>query len=230
MEANGGKPFPLEQVVEWGQSICDVLDHMHGQSPPLVHRDLKPDNIMLLDDQQQIKLIDFGTARDIGRSRRSQLAAKTRVFTEGYAPPEQIIGKPEPRSDLFALAGTLYHLATGQAPEGFQTAKQLAKDLADPNSTLPADDRWFFELLRINLAEDVADRYFSAREVQADLEKLQVTREVICGTCQTTNPVRQPYCTQCAEPLTEPTPPCGHCGKLNRMGSRCCIHCGHRLR
>jgi len=230
MEANGGKPFPLAQVVEWGKSICDVLAHMHSQSPPLVHRDLKPDNIMLLEDQRHIKLIDFGTARDIGRSKHSRLAAKTRVFTEGYAPPEQIVGKPEPRSDLFALAGTLYHLATGHAPEGFLTARQLERDLADPESTLPMDYRWFFELVRINLAEDVNDRYFSAHEVKADLEKRRVTREVVCGKCQTTNPVRQPYCLQCAEPLTDSTPPCSHCGRPNRMGSRCCIHCGHRLR
>ena len=52
MEANNNKPFPLDQVIEWAKSICDVLTHMHTQSPPLVHRDLKPDNIMLLEDQQ----------------------------------------------------------------------------------------------------------------------------------------------------------------------------------
>jgi serine/threonine protein kinase len=230
MEGNGGKPFPLAQVVEWGKSICDVLAHMHSQSPPLVHRDLKPDNIMLLNDQHQIKLIDFGTARDMGRTKHSRLAAKTRVFTEGYAPPEQVVGKPEPRSDLFALAGTLYHLATAQAPEGFQTARQLGQDLASPACTLPVDYHWFFELLKINLAEDVNDRYFSAREVKADLEKRQVMRQVTCAKCRSINPVRQPYCTQCAEPLTDPTPPCSHCGKINRMGSRCCIHCGYRVR
>ena len=82
-----------------------MLQHMHTQSPPLIHRDLKPDNIMLLEDQRSIKMIDFGTARDLGRTQKEQLAAKTRVYTEGYAPPEQIVGKPEPRSDLFALAG-----------------------------------------------------------------------------------------------------------------------------
>ena len=65
------------------------------------------------------------------------MAAKTRVYTEGYAPPEQIVGKPEPRSDLFALAGTLYHLVTGKAPEGFYTAKELEEQLAEPNSPLP---------------------------------------------------------------------------------------------
>ncbi|MCS6851859.1 MAG: protein kinase, partial [Gemmataceae bacterium] len=230
MEANDNKPFPLPQVIEWGKSVCDVLTHMHTQQPPLVHRDLKPDNIMLLENQKDIKMIDFGTARDIGRTQKERLAAKTRVYTEGYAPPEQIIGKPEPRSDLFALAGTLYHLATGKSPEGFHTAKEIEEQLKSANSSLPKEYRWFFELLKINLSEDVNDRYFSAKEFKADLEMKQVTKEVTCPKCKTVNKVREPYCSKCAHPLTDPTPPCHHCGKQSRMGSRCCIHCGNRLR
>jgi serine/threonine protein kinase len=230
LEVNNNKPFRVEQVIEWGKSICDVLAHMHTQSPPLVHRDLKPDNIMLLEDKHSIKLIDFGTARDLGRTVKEKMAAKTRVYTEGYAPPEQIVGKPEPRSDLFALAGTMYHLATGKAPEGFYTARELEAHLNDPDGSIPTDQRWFFELIKVNLAEDVNDRYFSAREIKADLEHRRVTKEVACPKCQQTNKVREPYCGKCAEPLTDPTPPCYHCGKINRMGSRCCIHCGNRLR
>jgi serine/threonine protein kinase len=230
MEGNNNQPFPIEQVIEWGRNICDVLQHMHTQSPPLVHRDLKPDNIMLLEDRRSIKMIDFGTARDLGRTQKEKLAAKTRVYTEGYAPPEQIVGKPEPRSDLFALAGTMYHLATGKAPEGFYTARELEGQLADANGGLPREHRWFYELIKINLAEDVNERYFSAREIKADLERRRVTTQVACPKCQQTNKVREPYCAKCAEPLTDPTPPCHHCGKSNRMGSRCCIHCGNRLR
>jgi predicted Ser/Thr protein kinase len=230
MEAHNNKPFPLQSVVEWGRNICDVLTHMHNQSPPLIHRDLKPDNIMLLEDQRSIKMIDFGTARDLGRTVKERMAGKTRVYTEGYAPPEQIVGKPEPRSDLFALAATLYHLATGKAPEGFYTAKELETQLNDPSGPIPMSYRWFFELIKINLAEDVNDRYFSAREIKQDLERGRVTREVNCPKCQTANKARSPYCVKCAEPLTDPTAPCGMCGKNNRMGSRFCIFCGNRLR
>ena len=125
--------------------------HMHTQSPPLVHRDLKPDNIMLLEDRKSIKMIDFGTARDLGRTQKEKLAAKTKVYTEGYAPPEQIIGRPEPRSDLFALAGTMYHLATGKAPEGYYTAREIETQLSEPHGPVPADQRWFYELIRIEL-------------------------------------------------------------------------------
>lgn len=230
MEARGNKPFPLDLVISWGVSICDVLQHMHEQSPPIIHRDLKPDNLMLLEDQRSIKMIDFGTARDLGRTQKERNSAKTRVYTEGYAPPEQIIGKPEARSDLYALASTLYHLATGQTPEGAATARELEKRLAESNGAMPADRRWFFELIKINLAEDVNDRYYGAREIKADLERRQVTREVGCPACRSVNPVRLPYCRQCAAPMTAATPPCNYCGKDNRMGSRCCIHCGNRLR
>jgi predicted Ser/Thr protein kinase len=230
LEGNGNKPFPVEQVVEWGKHICDVLTHMHGQSPPLVHRDLKPENIMLLDDQRSIKLIDFGTARDLGRTTKDRVAAKTRVYTEGYAPPEQIIGKPEPRSDLFALAGTFYHLVTGKPPEGFYTARELDEQLNGTSSASSPAHRWFFELIKINLAEDAKDRYFSAREIKADLEQRRVTKETACPQCKQVNQVRSPYCARCAEPLTDPSTACTNCGKVNRMGSRYCIHCGNPLR
>jgi hypothetical protein len=124
----------------------------------------------------------------------------------------------------------MYHLATGKAPEGYYTARELEEQLAGGNGALSAEHRWFFELIKINLAEDVNERYFSAREVQADLARHRVTKQVACPRCQHLNKVREPYCAKCAEPLTEPTPPCHHCGKNNRMGSRCCIHCGNRLR
>lgn len=230
MENNGNKPFPVEQVIEWGKSMCDVLATMHNMSPPVVHRDLKPDNIMLLEDNRSIKMIDFGTARDLGRTAKDRAAAKTRVYTEGYAPPEQIVGKPEPRSDLFALAGTLYHLLTGKSPEGFYTSRELEEKLARGDGALPAEHRWLYEMIRINLSEDVKDRYFSAREIKADLERRQVTREVACAKCRQVNKVREPYCSKCAEPLTDVAPPCHNCGKNNRMGSRYCIHCGNPLR
>jgi hypothetical protein len=230
MEANNNKPFPIDKVIDWGRSVCDVLAHMHAASPPLIHRDLKPDNIMLLDDGRSIKMIDFGTARDVGRTHKTRLANKTKVYTEGYAPIEQIAGRPEARSDLFALAATLYHLATGKPPEGSFTAKEIETQLSDPNSPLPPQYRWFFELIKINLSEDANDRYFSAREIKADLEKQRVTKEINCPRCQAPNKVRTPYCIKCAEALTDPTAPCNMCGKNNRMGSRCCIHCGNRLR
>jgi serine/threonine protein kinase len=152
----------------------------------------------------------------------------TVVYTDGYAPPEQIIGRPEPRSDLFALAATLYHLATGKWPDGWRTANEITALLDDPAQPIPAQDRWFYELLRINLAEDADDRYYSAAEFKADLERQTVAREVTCPKCRAVNPVRQPYCQRCAAELTPAGLPCRHCGKERRLGNRWCICCGKR--
>ncbi len=233
LEANGHQPFPFDRVVEWGVALCDLLAAMHAQDPPLLYAGMEPGNILLLADGRSIRVVGFTLARPLGLAPRSWTASRLRVYGMCNAPPEQIIGKPEPRSDLYALAGTLYELATGKAPEelGMHPAGELAKQLAAPDSPLPAQHRWLYELLAINLAEDVHERYFSAREVKADLERRQVTRQVECGQCRQVNPVRPPYCLACCQPLTELSPiPCGACAGQNRLGSRHCVHCGGRLR
>ena len=120
LEVNNNKPFAVDLVVGWAKQICNVLQHMHSQSPPVVHRDLKPDNIMLMEDGNTIKLIDFGTARhrplaeDAPRRQDPRLHRRLRSAGTDH---RQAGGA----SDLFALAGTMYHLVTGKSPEGFYT-------------------------------------------------------------------------------------------------------------
>lgn len=230
LEAQSNRPFPADLVVHWAEQICDVLTLLHSQQQPIIHRDLKPDNIMLLDDNKSIRLIDFGSARELGRTLRSRAAAKTRVYTEGYAPPEQVIGKPEIRSDLFALAGTLYQLLTCKAPEGHYTALELRERLAAQTNGISSQERWLYEVIATNLSEDANDRYFSAREIKTDLQRHQITTASTCPICRHVNKVREPYCTQCAAPLTDSAPGCTNCGKVNRLGSRFCTQCGVRLR
>lgn len=225
LDRPGAKPFPVRQAAAWGAKICEALAHMHRMTPPVIHRDMKPENIMLLPDGVTIRLIDFGTAREMGHGAKERGVAKTKVYTEGYAPPEQVIGKPEPRSDLFALAGTLYHLGTGQAPEGFFTGRELAKKLTD----YPDNERWFWELVAINLSEDVCDRYLTARDLKGDLERHSVTREMYCPKCGTPTPAREPYCRGCAAPMAPPGPPCHKCERPTVLGSRFCVTCGARL-
>jgi eukaryotic-like serine/threonine-protein kinase len=225
LDRPGAKPFPVPKVAAWGGKICEALAHMHRMTPPVVHRDMKPENVMLLPDGETIRLIDFGTARDMGTGAKERGVAKTKVYTEGYAPPEQVIGKPEPRSDLFALAGTLYHLATGQAPEGFFTGREVARNLANH----PSDERWFWELVAINLSEDVNDRYLSARDLKGDLERGAVTGEVYCSKCGTGTPAREPYCRGCAAAMAPAGGPCPRCERPTLLGCRFCVTCGTRL-
>jgi serine/threonine protein kinase len=219
------RPFAFEHLIEWGKAICDVLHRLHTHWPPLVHRDIGPGSFVLLEDQGAIKMISFDAVCAIDTTRREW--DKSMVYYGGYPPIEQKVGMPEPGSDFFALAATLYRLATGKEFEGECTARAIEAQLADPGGNIPADQRWFFELIKINLNDDVRQRSSSALEFKADLERRQVTRERSCPKCQSDNPTRNLYCAQCGQPLDRM--PCPACGKNNRPGDHPCIYCGNKL-
>lgn len=108
LEANHG-PFSERRVLGWARQLCDVLEYLHGQQPPIIFRDLKPGNIMLTRNGR-IKLIDFGIARLF----RSSGAQDTQLLgTPGFAPPEQYgSAQTDERSDIYSLAMTLAQLMT----------------------------------------------------------------------------------------------------------------------
>ena len=102
-----------KQVVDWGVQLCEVLEYLHHQHPPVIFRDLKPGNIML-DRDGKVKLIDFGIARLFKLGKATDTAS---FGTAGYAPPEQYgKGQTDARSDIYALGATLHHLLTKHDP------------------------------------------------------------------------------------------------------------------
>lgn len=101
-------------VTEWAIQIIDVLDYLHNQPSTIVYRDLKPSNIMIDGNSGRIMLIDFGIARSISQKQEKGVTA---VGTMGYAPPELFSGNVEPRSDIYSLGSTMFHLLTGADPQ-----------------------------------------------------------------------------------------------------------------
>lgn len=114
-------PQPERLIMRWALEVADILDYLHKQDPPIIHRDVTPDNLVL-DRTGSIKLIDFGAANEFIAT-----ATGTLVGKQSYIAPEQFRGHAVPQSDIYALGCTLYYLATGEDTQALS------------QSSLPAD-------------------------------------------------------------------------------------------
>lgn len=161
--ARSGGALQPEAVADWGRQICDVLAYLHGRTPPVIFRDIKPSNIML-DNHGRIKLIDFGTARHFDHSKHTDTL---KMGSIGYAPPEQYQGQGQTnaQADIYALGVTLHQLLTNVDPSArpfvFTPPSLLRPDV--PESLSRAVMR------AVHL--DPAQRYGSAQEMRFALEQ-----------------------------------------------------------
>lgn len=162
--------LPLPQVRHIAAQICDGLAAAHAQG--IVHRDLKPGNV-LLDDQQRVKLIDFGLARL--PNLEGMTATGMIMGTPEYMAPEQIkSGAVDPRSDVYALGALLFHCLAGRPPFTGETpiAVSLAQMIEAPpalRSLRPDLPEAWEQFVMIALAKDPSQRYASAHDMRGAL-------------------------------------------------------------
>jgi tetratricopeptide (TPR) repeat protein len=172
LQRANGSPIPLDQVLPWGEELCDVLSYLHTHQPPIIFRDLKPSNVMI--GNGHIFLIDFGIARIFKPGQSHDTVA---LGSPGFAAPEQY-GKAQstPRSDIYSLGALLHCLLTGvdpsEQPFFFRPASTL-------NPEVPLE---LETLLQRMLDMDSDGRPFSALEVAETLRRVQQQR--INGTLQ----------------------------------------------
>src|SRR5688572_20102240 len=112
-------PFPRDQVIAWADQLLDALIYLHSRDRQVIHRDIKPHNLKLT-ATGQIALLDFGLARAQSSQASDVSITSSQAFfgyTRHYAPIEQIQDqRTDPRTDIYALGATLYHLLTGIKP------------------------------------------------------------------------------------------------------------------
>jgi Protein kinase domain len=107
-----GAPFGRDEIVRLLRDASNVLDYLHGRTPPVIHRDLKPGNVIRRPDGS-FAFVDFGAVRDKLRAK----GGSTVVGTFGYMAPEQLQGRALPASDVYALGATALTMLTGREPE-----------------------------------------------------------------------------------------------------------------
>lgn len=147
---------PQDKVVDWAKQICDVLGYLHSQNPPLIHRDIKPKNIILKPDGN-IVLIDFGIMRTY---KPNNLADTVPLGTKGYAAPEQYGSRQtDARTDIYGLGMTMYHLLTGLDPK---ESDFVIRPICQINPNLPKDLEYIIDKC---IKLDPKDRYQSCKEL-----------------------------------------------------------------
>jgi len=149
LQRKGGS-FPAAEALAWADQLLDALDYLHTQEQPIIHRDIKPQNLKLT-ARGQIILLDFGLAKGYA-SLTSPLTPSASVvgYTPAYAPLEQIQGAgTDARTDLYSLAATLYHLLTGAAPPNALKRADAVLN-GEPDPLRPADE------LSAEVSKDVA--------------------------------------------------------------------------
>jgi ABC-type branched-subunit amino acid transport system substrate-binding protein len=154
----------MELALHWAQQLSQLLQYLHSQSPPVIFRDLKPENVMVT-DSNQLKLVDFGLARHFqpGKKRDTQAAGSI-----GYCAPEQWedSDQSDERSDIYGLGATLFYVLTGRAPSPTYGPQNIQAHRPDVE---PAVEGIVLKCLRPNPAE----RFSNGQELSLALKACQ---------------------------------------------------------
>lgn len=168
-----GERFSIDEVMRWAVDLLDGLDYLHSQDPPIIHRDIKPNNLKLT-SRGNIMLLDFGMAKETSGNTLGMRSVFG--YSRRYSPLEQIEGTgTDIRSDLFSLGATIFHLLAGKPPtdvlarasaivagrqDTIRTVREFNPDVPDPVAAV----------VSTALALNPDERFDSARSMRTALE------------------------------------------------------------
>jgi serine/threonine protein kinase len=173
------RPLPEKDALKIASLICEALEYMHDHG--VIHRDLKPQNVMLCKDGS-IRIMDFGIARDSASRRITRMGNSQSMGTPDYMAPEQVRGKrADHRTDIYNLGALLYEMLTGSVPfqDENQWAALNARTTGDPRAPrkLNRDISPQAEEIALRaLQRNPADRYPSAAAMKSELDSSEHVR------------------------------------------------------
>ncbi len=242
--------LPLEEtkVVRWMMQVCEALGYIHGLTPPIILRDLKPGNIMVTPDDN-VQLIDFGIARRFDPTKRTNTE---NLGTISYASPEHLgsitspgqrrsaqnpgrLVQTDARSDIYSLGATMYHLLTNQEPEPIQTPAPGSILSINPRlHTIQVAGRSVCPVEQViikAMQQEPAQRFQSAEAMRMALAQCLPAGSVVApSTVQI--PAISPNSTIVVPALPAApsiNPLCPKCGYINRPGAKFCKRDGQPL-
>jgi len=214
------KILDLAVTIDYITHIASAVDHAHANK--IIHRDLRPSNIML-SEKGEVKITDFGTSAWLN----SVPYASTRIGSPPYMAPEQFLGKATYRSDIYSIGCIFYELLLGRPPildpDPFKIL-ELAKEgkITPPrlkNNRIPKE---IDTIIMKSLSKSLEERYRKASEIIRDLAKFKgkdaKISEIddIWGRIRAREIKTSLYCWNCRRPLHPKSKRCPHCGESNQ--------------
>ncbi len=170
------QPMGEQEVLIYASQVLDILNDLAKQTPPVVHGDIKPANIVIGTKDRRAHLVGFGGAlADVTRNNQPKQTPAS-AGTAGYVPLEQLQGNADPRSDLYALAATMHHLLTNRNPRNNPPFVYPLASMQNPRVSLEAE-----RVLVRGLTNDITQRYQSAVEMKRDIDDILLRRYGISG-------------------------------------------------
>lgn len=163
-----GQPLEEHQALIYMIQVCDAVSYLHRQKPPIIHRDIKPQNIKVTPDGRA-ELVDFGIAKVVETDSRTRTGAQ--AITPGFSPPEQYSGMgTTSRSDIYSLGATLYAVLTGKHPPDSISLMAGGANFEPPNVLNTQVSRQVSELIEYAMQTKSEQRPPSVEAWQKDLQ------------------------------------------------------------